>query len=237
MRDENARGYRGLEGKQPMRIGLLIQSRVNSTRFPGKVFEMLGDKQVLRHLVDTCESVKIFPKALEIKTHILIPIDDERAFNDYLDKCLFTPCDENDLLTRYKNIVSANGFDSFLRLTSDCPLITRNLIEDAITALMTYDYVSNTIIRTCVDGLDVQGMSAKAFAWYTAQLNSEEHLFRTLDGNISFQQQFQNAGFSMHQIVDGSQNIANPYHQANKLSIDTPDDLERLRKIYEARKK
>jgi spore coat polysaccharide biosynthesis protein SpsF len=222
-------------GSETMKIGLLIQARANSTRLPNKVFEMLGDKMVLTHLIDTCESVNLYPKALKLETKVLIPLGDSDIFTEkgFGGDCVALEGTESDLLTRYSMAQDILGCDAFLRLTADCPLLPKHVIEQTIVALMTHDYVSNTMQRTFIDGHDCQGISSRAFAWYKGLLATEEHLFSHLEQNRLVQDQATAAGLSLHQIIDGRPNILNPYAKDNKLSIDTSEDLERVRHIYQ----
>lgn len=221
-----------------MKVALLIQARVNSTRFPGKVFEMLGEKQVLRHLVDTCESVKIFPKALEIETKVIVPSRDASIFEEHGYEVFESPTvDEDNLLRRYSAAVNTFGYDGFVRLTSDCPLLSKELIETTVKALMNHDYVTNTIYRTFQDGLDCQAINSRAFDYYKKLLPHEQHLFYFLESNQIVQKEFQAAGFSIHHILNSDKQILNPYLEENKLSIDTVQDLERVRRFYEQSKK
>ncbi|MDA8788337.1 hypothetical protein N9N00_05680, partial [Schleiferiaceae bacterium] len=37
-----------------MKVGCIIQARLTSTRLPGKVTELIGDKTLLNHVIDYC---------------------------------------------------------------------------------------------------------------------------------------------------------------------------------------
>lgn len=222
-----------------MRIGLFIQARANSHRLPNKVFKEIGGKQVLQHVIDTCQSIDIFKKVLKLDTRVLILEKDFEFFcqEGYKADIVVCAVKDDDLLGRYKTALLDESYDAFIRITSDCPLLPKSVLEAVIKGLMTYDYVTNTMNRTFLDGHDCQGMSTKAFAWYINQLDHEEHLFAHLEQNALVQDEFEKAGYTINQIVDMSPQILNPYSAQNKLSVDTQEDLDRLQKIYEGMKK
>lgn len=65
---------------------------------------------------------------------------------------------ENDVLERYVIAGQKHNADVVVRITGDCPLVDPQLVDDVILRLLqsNADYVSNTIIPTFPDGLDVE---------------------------------------------------------------------------------
>ncbi|MCB0271885.1 MAG: NTP transferase domain-containing protein [Bdellovibrionales bacterium] len=212
-----------------------IQARTNSTRLPGKIYYRLGEKSVLEHSYDTCKNVlpnHYRPIVLGIASDTkLKEFVNEKGLDHY-----FATCDENDLLGRYLEAVRACKAKGVIRITADCPLIDQQWIERVATALLSHDYVTNTTPRTVIDGDDVQAISAKALEWYAKTLKSEEHLFYHLEHDPSIRRLFDDQGFSYQSLFSQDTMIPNPYHPDTKMSVDTIEDLEKVRKIYETSK-
>lgn len=114
-----------------MVVAIIIQARMNSARFPGKVLAPLCGIPVLQRVIDagfrtTYETYTSIPDA-----------DDHSPLGAYLmGECrarLMGPCglDENDVLGRfYHSAVSLGKPDTIVRLTGDCPLVDhRTIIE------------------------------------------------------------------------------------------------------------
>jgi spore coat polysaccharide biosynthesis protein SpsF len=45
-----------------MTVGIVIQARMTSTRFPGKVTAILENKPVLQHVIDQCSKMPFVDK-------------------------------------------------------------------------------------------------------------------------------------------------------------------------------
>jgi spore coat polysaccharide biosynthesis protein SpsF len=69
-----------------------------------------------------------------------------------------------DVLGRFIDVLDAFGPRSVVRLTGDCPLTCPEVIDQVVADFLTggADYVSNTLIPTFPDGLDVEVVSAAA---------------------------------------------------------------------------
>lgn len=211
-----------------MKVGIFIQARSNSQRFPKKVFQELGEKTVLECVVDNCLASTWGNRTLE-KQVLVIGYKEDEALRLYCeDKKIayrLYSTEENDLVSRY--VAAAEGSDLILRITGDCPMIPPQLIDEAIKSLMNCDYISNTITRTYPEGYDIQGCSARALQWFDQnQKEDREHPFKEFDFNESVRKKFVQDGFTYQQLL----NTNNVIFQ--KLSVDTRDDLNRLRQLY-----
>lgn len=205
---------------------IAIQTRNNSTRLPNKIHLPFGNSTVLQTLLDTCqkvtvEGVKIMYKTLSSKDD---PVDGSYVSEAKID----------DLVSRYYDAMNHFDVDYMVRLTSDCPLIPQNMIENVITNLKTFDYVSNVNPRTFVDGYDCQGISRKGMEWiYNHQQQNREHLFFDLEYNHDFEKQFETSGFTINRLLNPDKLLINPHRPEHKLSIDTQEDLERCQQVWE----
>lgn len=220
-----------------MNIIIAIQARTNSTRFRGKIYEDLCGQSVLRRVYNACLKGMVNNKAINTRVIVLGPRGDDEL-KKYCEQWDL-PCDllgesESDLLGRYYEALKKHKADAFLRVTSDCPLIPSDMIEIACRALSEADYVTNTSPRTYPDGFDVQGMGREGMKWYEGLIGVEEHLFFRLEHNCDVYKAFEEDGFTVKSLINKSSTILNPYLPETKMSVDTEEDLDLLRKMYAA---
>lgn len=140
----------------------IIQARVNSNRLPKKALIKLNGSPSLCRMVnrvklsDYIEEIWIATGNCESNNPI------ENLFKNTEVKVYRG--DNDNVLSRYAEIINISKPTHVVRLTGDCPLIDAKIIDEAIITLKKYkvDYVSNIMHRTFPDGLDVEVMSSKA---------------------------------------------------------------------------
>ena len=98
-------------------IGIIIQARLGSTRFPRKVLADLNGKSVLEHVWDRAN--EIGPKV------ILATPDIELAYLPFVKRYFLGS--EHDVLGRFAKCAKAYNLDIIVRLTADCPLLRPDL--------------------------------------------------------------------------------------------------------------
>ena len=157
----------------------VIQARMASTRFPGKVLKtLLGEPMLMRQLERVQNS-----KRLE---KILVASSTDAADDAIEDLCKKRGfrCfrgDHEDVLDRFYRAASSQEADHVVRLTGDCPLSDPVLIDDIIRFYLEggYDYAGNVTEPTFPDGLDVEVFNREALekAWQDSNLPSQrEHV-------------------------------------------------------------
>jgi spore coat polysaccharide biosynthesis protein SpsF len=134
---------------------------------------------------------------------------------------------EDDVLARYYGAAIAHQADVVVRVTSDCPVIDPQVIDQAIQFYLDeypkYDYVSNCLERTYPRGMDTEVFASKALeqAFHEATAEADrEHVTpfihrqtaRYYLGEVSY---FEN-------------------HSNHRWTVDTPEDLELIGRIIEA---
>ena len=98
---------------------------------------------------------------------------------------------ESDVLDRFYQAVKDKSADWIVRVTSDCPLIDPELVDDVIRFAQdnNTDYCSNGFVENYPDGQDVEvfKFSALKLAWENALLKSErEHVTPYIRNNSDF---------------------------------------------------
>ncbi|MEO0034814.1 MAG: hypothetical protein RLZZ501_837 [Pseudomonadota bacterium] len=145
-----------------MRQVAIIQSRLGSSRLPGKSLMDLGGRPVLAWVVAAARAVPGLD-AVAVATS-------DRADDDPIAAwcaeagvaCHRGP--ENDVLARYALAARAERADVVMRLTGDCPLLDP-AVCDQVLALRTRsgaDYASNVDPHTWPHGLDCEAFTAEA---------------------------------------------------------------------------
>lgn len=140
-----------------VRVNVVIQARLSSTRLPGKVLRPLGGKTVLSWVIRAAS------QARGVDSVILATSDsaDDDAVADEARRCgaavVRGPLD--DVLARYILAVQRHPCDAVVRLTADCPLHDPALISQVVGMWRgdpALDYVSNVVVRGFPRGFDTE---------------------------------------------------------------------------------
>jgi spore coat polysaccharide biosynthesis protein SpsF len=146
-----------------MKIGCIIQARMGSTRLSGKVMKELEGKTVLEHVIERVKQSKMIDEIIIATTvHDRDDVIESEALRCGIK--VFRGS-EGDVLSRYFYAAKENKIDVIVRITSDCPLIDWNIIDDVISKFINneYDIVTNAGLdqkqRTFPRGLDLEVFS------------------------------------------------------------------------------
>lgn len=137
-----------------MNIVAIVQARMGSVRFPGKVAEPLGTTTVLGLCLKRLKMSKVINKIIVATTH---DPRDQRVREIATSKEIeFFLGDSQDVLTRYYNCAVEFNADLIIRITADCPFIDPTLIDDALLFFQEkdLDYFCNQNPLQYPDGLD-----------------------------------------------------------------------------------
>jgi spore coat polysaccharide biosynthesis protein SpsF len=209
--------------KRELKVGIISQARMTSTRLPGKVLKTIAGKSVLAYHVSRLKQTG-FPVFLATTTnHTDEPI---AAFAKVQNLSVYRG-DEQNVLSRYYNCALENELDVIVRVTSDCPLIAPELVKNGIEIyLKTQDpflYLSNALERTYPRGFDFEVFSfallERAFKEATKSEDLEHvtpYIHQNRTGDIHFE------------------HVKNPADKSNyRITLDTPEDFELLRVLIE----
>lgn len=102
-----------------MTVGVVIQARMGSTRLPGKVLRLIGERPLLGHVIDRSALIA-HPVKVVVATSV------EMRDQSIADWCAANAVDcfrgsEQDVLDRYWQCAYQYGFDHIVRLTADNP--------------------------------------------------------------------------------------------------------------------
>ncbi len=141
-----------------MKIILLVQARVNSSRFPNKVL-----KPINREKLNILDMIYYRLKKTKNLTKILFVIPQNKK-NLKLARYLkhknypFFAGSEKNVLSRFYEATKNIKPDYIIRVTSDCPFVDPDILNKLVKKIKTnkFDFLSNTNPPTYADGLDLE---------------------------------------------------------------------------------
>lgn len=219
-----------------VKVLIAIQARSNSTRFPQKIYQTIGKKTVLQHVIDQAKSAKLYverschKKSIRCDIAILHPENDNQLIHLFRHSgAILIPGDEQNVLSRFAKAKEIMKPDYIVRLTSDCPMILDFIISKHINVAVfnDFDYVSNVeeSCRQVADGFDTEILSARAIDWLSENATTDEEKEHV---TLAIRRKKPR---ELRQAFVSSKLDSSKY----KLSLDTPADLEVIRQFYHDR--
>ncbi len=201
----------------------IIQARTGSSRLPGKVLLPLRGVPILTHVVERTRRAGLVDEVVVATTRLAA--DDAIAALARESGWALWRGSETDLLERYVEAAQANAADVVVRITSDCPLIDPELVDEVVRALSTTgaDYASNTLEpRTYPRGLDVEAMTTAALQRASAE--DTDPTWREHATPYIYR----------HPELFRLTRVASPEdHSDHRWCVDTSEDLDLVRRIYD----
>lgn len=204
----------------------IIQARMGSTRFPGKVLETLGDKPVLAWVIEAAKKIPTIDE-------VVVATSDLDADQGIYDWCQQNAVNvmrgsETDVLARYYEAARHTKADVIVRITADCPLLDANIAGQVLYLVSQghADYASNTLPPTWPDGLDCEAFTRQALEKAHTQAHrtsDREHVTPYIKNN---QHKFK--------VLNVSAPI--PGLQNHRWTIDSQEDLTFIERLIEAAK-
>ena len=211
----------------------ITQARYGSTRLPAKILKEVNGMTLLEiHLRRILQSKMI--------TKLKVATTDEEGSMFIIDVCNkeMVPalgCSDPGCISYAaafaKKYVPEEDYKirDVVRVTSDCPLIDPDIIDQTIRTCIEggYDYASNTLIPTYPDGMDVEVFKFIALerAWKDAKLLSEhEHVTPYIKNNSSVMGGTIFKSFNVENEVDLS---------ALRITVDEQRDFEVIKALIE----
>lgn len=203
----------------------IIQARMSSSRLPGKVLADIGGMPMLFHVVLRARRAQTIGQVIVATT--TDPSDDPVAAFCQAQGIPYFRGDLMDVLDRYYQAARTFGGKMIVRLTADCPLIDPREIDRTVRAFFDgqVDFAANRLPppwkRTTPIGMDTEVVSFEALerAWREAGAKFErEHVmpyFYDQEGRFKIL------------LVDHEPDLGHL-----RLTVDTPEDLVLIRKVF-----
>jgi spore coat polysaccharide biosynthesis protein SpsF len=204
----------------------IVQARMASSRLPGKVLQEMGHLPVLGWVVHRARRAELINRVVVATT--TDPSDDPVAEYCLANEIAMSRGSMHDVLDRYYQSAKHFKADIVVRLTGDCPLIDPQMLDDNLGEFMSaeppLDFAANRLpppyTRTIPIGLDAEYCTFEAleFAWKVAgEKHQREHVMPYFYENPD--------KFNIRHITH------EPDYGEYRWTVDTPEDLELLRKI------
>jgi spore coat polysaccharide biosynthesis protein SpsF len=199
---------------------------------PRKVFAEIDGRPMLDHVIDACRRSADYLNRYTYKTGIavhvclVVPTGDE-IISHWKHKIQIVEGPEDDVLSRYMNAFENFYPDWLVRVTSDCPLLPPFVISKHIklAVVNNLDYVSNVDprFRTALDGADCEVISAKLLKW--------------MDGAADEKREREHVTIAARErppLWAKVGAVVGFFDESDvKLSVDSQEDLDMVRKQFE----
>lgn len=207
--------------EKAVKVVAIVQARMGSTRLPGKVLMDLGGETALGRVVRRLRRATLVDK-------IVVATSNSAADDAIIRECERSDVvsfrgSENDVLDRFYHASRACAAEAVVRITSDCPLIDPELVDETIRVFQDRDgdYASNIFPRSYPRGLDAEVFSTTALgvAWREA--------------HEPYQREHVTPYFYVHpqrfRLISLRGQIDYSHY---RWTLDTAEDLDLLRTIY-----
>jgi spore coat polysaccharide biosynthesis protein SpsF len=196
---------------------------MGSTRLPNKVLMDLAGQPALARVVERARRAARLDAVVVATTtqpadDVIVQFCTEHGYTCFRGS-------EDDVLDRYYQAARQYGADVVVRITSDCPLIEPQVIDQALQEFFEHqtDYASNGMsAHTFPRGLDVEAMTFATLerAWHEDTNPAwREHVTPYIYRHPEL--------FRLHSIT-------NPVDLSHmRWTVDTPEDLAFVRCIYD----
>lgn len=209
-----------------MKVNAIVQARCGSTRFPGKVFAEIEGNPLLFHVVNRLRYANLIDDIVVATT--INPKDDEIETWCTKERIHCFRGSEEDVLNRYYNASVSYPSEVVVRVTADDPFKEPKIIDEIIKKLIDekLDLCTNNYPPSFPEGLDCE-----AFTFKTLKVMKEnakdafekehvtQYIYHNRDifeiGNVKFDRDISYL----------------------RWTIDTKEDLEMVRAIYQHRNK
>ncbi len=205
------------------KVGIFIQARSNSTRFPQKIYRGLpeeGDTTVLEHIYQ-----RLAPLSASLPPVVLAP-ENDRLLHEWCQQhnipCFQGP--EEDVRERYRRAACFYEVDVVIRATADNPCVDREVAEDTLSALL-YSQADLFSFTNLPLGVAVEAMQTSALLAdeRTATREDREHVSLHIKQCPELFHSFH----LPHPVMLSFADSATP-----RLTIDRMEDLEVIRSIF-----
>lgn len=209
-----------------MKIVAVVAARMTSSRLPGKVLLPIVGVPVLAHCVKRIQQSRYIHE-------VVIATTMNESDNDIVSlarelKVSFYRGSEEDVLARTLEAAQSVKADVIVQITSDCPLIDKDTIDQVITHFLEHPYlhyVHNQQIRTYPLGFSVEVFRTKDLEKIASITNDPAH------------REHVSLYFYEHPELYHLSNVEAPYflrHPSYRLTLDTSEDYRVIHTIFES---
>jgi spore coat polysaccharide biosynthesis protein SpsF len=210
-----------------MKNYIFLQARMGSSRLPGKTMKAIRGKPLIEYVIDRLRIVGI---------EVVVLTSNKQADNVLASWCeekgiKFFRGSESNVLERYYEAAVSFGASHIIRATGDNPLVepycARNLLEKHTELRADYSSNKSEIGSNLPDGLGVEVFSFDALE-RSMRHSSEPHHFEHVNEYILENK----SKFNVYKDCNAGGLVD---RSGMRLTVDTPDDFEKIQKIIASR--
>ena len=203
-----------------MIINAIIQCRMTSDRFPGKVLAPFKGKPMLHHVLEQIKKTKVYSSII-LATSIDKSDDPLTIYAKHIGLKVIRGS-QNDVIQRYVVALNSYSCDAFFRICGDSPLLLPHLFDYAasIYKKKQFDIITNVYPRTYPAGMSVELIKTETFLKIKKKITNtdeKEHLSRYFYHNSN--------NFQIHNIECASSIDPNL-----SLAVDEVGDIKKIEK-------
>lgn len=207
-----------------MKTVIIVQARMTSTRLPGKILYEVLNRPLLEYQIERLGQVRQADDIVIATTANDSDLPVVQLCERLKINCFRGP--EEDVLARYYFAAQESKADNIVRITSDCPLIDPEVMDEVISLYLNnfkrYDYVSNTLKRTYPRGLDTE-----VFSWSALEKAYKEAKERPEREHVTLYMYRHPERFCL-----ANSGSAEDYSQ-HRWTVDTKEDFELIELILQ----
>ncbi len=201
-----------------MKFIVIIQSRMTSERYPGKMLAPFFRKPVLAHVVQRLKKILINPDII-LATSSESADDPLALYSQHLGLKVVRGS-RDDVMERFIFSLKQYKCDAFFRVCGDSPLLLPFLFDKAASIYNNnnYDLVTNVFPRTFPVGMSVELIKAETFLDTQKKITNyqdREHITKYFYSHSK--------DFKIYNIE-----CAKPLDPNLQLAVDKPEDIKKL---------
>lgn len=204
-----------------MNVLCVVQARMSSSRFPGKVLEPFAGLTVIELLLQRLKCSELIDCTIVATSN---DKSDDRL-TEVLDKHLVYRGDLHDVRSRFIELSKIHQPELMVRITADCPLTCGLLVDQVIKAHLEFgaEYTANCNVDSYPKGFDVEVFNAEILtreSFLTESVYEKEHVTPWMYREENL-------------IVQNFRFISSSSSKSVNFSVDTLQDLNFLKFLEE----
>jgi spore coat polysaccharide biosynthesis protein SpsF (cytidylyltransferase family) len=205
-----------------MLVNVIIQSRMSSRRFPGKVLSPFLGKPLFYHVVKQMKKIGIY-NSIILATSTDKTDDTLAAYAKDLGLNVFRGS-LNNVVERFSMALDIYKCDAFFRVCGDSPLLPPYLLNHAIKIYKKkkYDLITNIFPRTFPAGMSIELFNTQTFLRSVGKINDKaekEHISRYFYNN-----------YKKFKLYNFECNL--PTDPDLKLAVDNISDIKKIEQWF-----
>ena len=204
-----------------MKTVAIIQARLGSIRLPGKVLHQICGQPMISRVVDRvaqCKNIDeiVIATTEEERDDLLVDFCKQQGWN-----CIRGS--EMDVLSRFVVAAEKYDADTIVRVTSDCPLVDPELVDQVVDSLGDdYDCACNFFPqRLYPRGLDAEAITRETLLRLDREARDPRHR-----EHVTLKMYEQPSSFRIASVLNRLD------HSYLRWTVDTKEDLELVQTIF-----